>query len=76
MKKIPGNLLLKPGKAMEISWNFVSLKKWEPWLCIAWEKQFYQHAMYRCVSHNHRTVCVLLYVYASCGGLLNLFFIG
>ena len=21
-----------PGKIMEISWNFVSLKKWEPWL--------------------------------------------
>ena len=30
MKKIPGNLLKKPGKIMEISWNFVSLKKWEP----------------------------------------------
>ena len=29
-KKIPGNLLKKPGKIMEISWNFVSLKKWEP----------------------------------------------
>ena len=29
MKKISGNLL-KPGKIMEISWNFVSLKKWEP----------------------------------------------
>ena len=22
--------LKKPGKIMEISWNFVSLKKWEP----------------------------------------------
>ena len=33
MKKIPGNLLLKPGKIMEISWNFVSPKKWEPWIC-------------------------------------------
>ena len=32
MKKIPGNLLKKPGKIMEISWNFVSPKKWEPWL--------------------------------------------
>ena len=31
MKKIPGNLLKKPGKIMEISWNFVSPKKWEPW---------------------------------------------
>ena len=30
MKKIPGNLLKKPGKIMEISWNFVSPKKWEP----------------------------------------------
>ena len=30
MKKIPGNLLKKPGKVMEISWNFVSPKKWEP----------------------------------------------
>ena len=30
----------------------------------------------RCVSHNHGTDCVLLHVYASCGGLLNLFFIG
>ena len=27
MKKIPGNLL----KNVEISWNFVSPKKWEPW---------------------------------------------
>ena len=27
MKKIPGNLLKKPGKIMEISWNFVSPKK-------------------------------------------------
>ena len=27
MKKIPGNLLLKN---LEISWNFVSPKKWEP----------------------------------------------
>ena len=32
MKKIPGNLLKKPGKIMKISWNFVSPKKWEPWL--------------------------------------------
>ena len=32
MKKIPGNLLKKPGKIMEISWNFVSLKKLEPCL--------------------------------------------
>ena len=24
MKKIPGNLLKKPGKIMEISWNFQS----------------------------------------------------
>ena len=31
MKKIPGDLLKKPGKIMEI-WNFVSLKKWEPCL--------------------------------------------
>ena len=31
MKKIPGNLQKKPGKIMEISWNFVSSKKWEPW---------------------------------------------
>ena len=31
MKKIPGNLLKKPGKIIEISWNFVSPKKWEPW---------------------------------------------
>ena len=30
MKKIPGNLLKKPEKIMEISWNFVSPKKWEP----------------------------------------------
>ena len=30
MKKIPGNLLKTPGKIMEISWNFVSPKKWEP----------------------------------------------
>ena len=30
MKKIPGNLLKKPGKIVEISWNFVSPKKWEP----------------------------------------------
>ena len=30
--KIPGNLLKKPGKIMEISWNFVSPKKWEPCL--------------------------------------------
>ena len=30
MKKIPGNLLKKPVKIMEISWNFLSLKKWEP----------------------------------------------
>ena len=30
-EKIPGNLLLKkPGKVLEISWNFVSPKKWEP----------------------------------------------
>ena len=29
MKKIPGNYL-KPGKIMEISWNFASPKKWEP----------------------------------------------
>ena len=33
MKEIPGNLLKKPGKIMEISWNFVSPKKWEP--CVA-----------------------------------------
>ena len=31
MKIIPGNLLKKPEKIMEISWNFVSPKKWEPW---------------------------------------------
>ena len=30
MKKIPGNLLNKTGKIMEMSWNFVSPKKWEP----------------------------------------------
>ena len=30
LKKIRGNLLKKPGKIMEISWNFVSPKKWEP----------------------------------------------
>ena len=30
MKKIPGNLLKIPGKIMEISWNLVSPKKWEP----------------------------------------------
>ena len=30
MKKIPGNLLKKTGKIMEISWNFVSPKTWEP----------------------------------------------
>ena len=30
MKKIPGNLLKKPVKIMEISWNFVSPEKWEP----------------------------------------------
>ena len=29
-EKTPGNLLKKTGKIMEISWNFVSLKKWEP----------------------------------------------
>ena len=29
MKKIPGKTK-KPGKIMEISWNFVSPKKWEP----------------------------------------------
>ena len=29
-EKIPGNLLKTPGKIMEISWNFVSPKKWEP----------------------------------------------
>ena len=34
MKKIPGNLLKKPGKIMEISWNFVSPKKWEPCILI------------------------------------------
>ena len=28
----PGNLLKKLGKIMEISWNFVSPKKWEPCL--------------------------------------------
>ena len=39
MKKIPGNLLKKPGKIMEISWNFVSPKKWEPCLCIVYPKQ-------------------------------------
>ena len=32
MKKIPGNLLKKTGKIMEISWNFVNPKKWEPWI--------------------------------------------
>ena len=26
-KKLSGNLLKKPGKIMEISWNFVSTKK-------------------------------------------------
>ena len=35
MKKIPGNLLKKPGKIMEISWNFVSRKKWEPCLLLS-----------------------------------------
>ena len=30
MEKIPGNLVKKTGNIMEISWNFVSLKKWEP----------------------------------------------
>ena len=30
MKNTPGNLLKKPGKIMEISWNFVSQKRWEP----------------------------------------------
>ena len=30
MKIIPGNLLKKTWKIMEISWNFVSPKKWEP----------------------------------------------
>ena len=29
MKKIPGNLL----KNLEISWNFVGLKKWQPHGC-------------------------------------------
>ena len=29
-QKLPGNLLKIPGKIMEISWNFVSPKKWEP----------------------------------------------
>ena len=29
-EKIPGNLQKKTGKIMEISWNFVSLEKWEP----------------------------------------------
>ena len=30
MKKIPGNLLKKTWKSMEIPWNFVSPKEWEP----------------------------------------------
>ena len=30
MKKIPGNFQKKTWKIMEISWNFVSPKKWEP----------------------------------------------
>ena len=30
MKKISGNLLKKPGKIMEISWNFVSPKSGNP----------------------------------------------
>ena len=29
-EKIPGNLLKKTWKIMEILWNFVSPKKWEP----------------------------------------------
>ena len=28
---IPGIFLKKPGKIMEISWNFVSPEMWEPW---------------------------------------------
>ena len=35
MKKMGKNtwkFTKKPGKIMEISWNFVSLKKWEPWI--------------------------------------------
>ena len=28
-QKLPGKLLKIPGKIMEISWNFVSPKKWE-----------------------------------------------
>ena len=30
MEKIPGNLLTESGKIIEISWNFVSPKKWKP----------------------------------------------
>ena len=30
MKKIYWKFTKKPGKIMEISWNFVSPKKWEP----------------------------------------------
>ena len=34
MKNIPGQFTKKPGKIMEISWNFVSPKKWEPCQCM------------------------------------------
>ena len=39
-EKIPGNLLKKPGKIMEISWNFVCLKKWEPCKMNEWSASF------------------------------------
>ena len=32
MKKYLEIYFKKTGKIMEISWNFVSLKKWEPWI--------------------------------------------
>ena len=32
MKKNTWKFTKIPGKIMEISWNFVSPKKWEPWL--------------------------------------------
>ena len=32
MKKYLEIYFKKPGKIMEISWNFVTPEKWEPWL--------------------------------------------
>ena len=52
MKKYLEIYWKKPGKIMEISWNFVSPKMWEPWdILPAYEYVFINHQLILLVLH-------------------------